>query len=115
MGLADEPSVAAQERGAMNVLAYLKIFGTLAPAAKPVWIDRSEVVRTPVTGVWFPAVQKMENVAAGALLGRVTDPFGRVLHEARAPFAGEILYVVGTPPVTEGEPLAFVGRIAPEP
>jgi predicted deacylase len=47
MGLTDEPSVAAQERGAMNVMAHLKI--------------------------------------------------------------------LGTPPVTEGEPLAFIGRIAPEP
>lgn len=116
MGLTDEPSVAAQERGAMNVLAYLKISGTpVTQEARPVWIDRLEVVRTPVTGVWLPAVAKMENVAAGALLGRVTDPFGKVLHEAKAPFAGEVLYVVGTPPVTEGEPLAFIGRVAPEP
>jgi predicted deacylase len=115
MGLTDEPSVAAQERGAMNIVAYLKISGTMTPAAKPVWIDKSDVVRTPVTGVWFPAVEKMQFVPAGALLGRVTDPFGKVFHEARAPFAGEVLYVVGTPPVTEGEPLAFVGRIAPEP
>jgi predicted deacylase len=47
MGLTDEPSVAAQERDAMNVVAHLKI--------------------------------------------------------------------LATPPVTEGEPLAFVGRIASEP
>jgi predicted deacylase len=79
---------------------------------KPVWIDKPEVVRTPATGVFFPAVQKMQNVAAGALLGRVTGPFGNVLFEARAPLAGEVLYVVGTPPVNEGEPLAFIGNIA---
>ena len=35
-----------------------------------------------------------------------------MLEEVRAPFAGEMLYVVGTPPVTEGEPLGFVGHIA---
>ena len=113
MGLSDEPSVAAQERGAMAVAAFLKI-AAASPARvdPPVWIDRSEVVRTPVTGLWHAAVEKKDNVAAGALLGRISDPFGKVLHEARAPFAGEVLYVVGTPPVTEGEPLAFVGRIA---
>ena len=35
----------------------------------------------------------------------LTDPFGTVLHEVRAPFAGEVVYVVATPPVTAGEPL----------
>ena len=34
----------------------------------------------------------------------------KVLREIRAPFAGELLYVVGTPPVTEGEPLGFVAQ-----
>jgi predicted deacylase len=64
-----------------------------------------------VTGVWHPAVEKMQSVATGTLLGRITDPFGNPLHEVRAPFAGEVLYVVGTPPVSEGEPLAFVGHV----
>ena len=75
-------------------------------------IDRAEVLRAPATGVWHPAVEKMQSVATGTLLGRLTDPFGTLLHEVRAPFAGEVLYVVATPPVTEGEPLAFVGRLA---
>ncbi len=114
MGQTDEASVRAQEAGAMGVIGFLKILARPVPLAKPVWIDRSEVVRTPVTGIFFPAVEKMQNVASGALLGRVTDPFGKVLHEARAPFAGEILYVLGTPPVNEGEPLLFVGHVASE-
>lgn len=115
MGQTDEASVAAQESGALRVAAFLRITPSESVRAeKPVWIDRSEVVRTPATGVWLPAVKNMQNVAAGALLGRVTDPFGTVLFEARAPLAGEILYVVGTPPVSEGEPLAFVGHIAPD-
>jgi len=115
MGLTDAASVAAQEAGALSLLAHLKIAD--APSVrveKPVWIDRSEVVRTPVAGIWYPEVEKMQSVVRGTLLGRVTDPFGKVLHEARAPFAGEVLYVVGTPPVGQGEPLAFVGRPAPD-
>jgi hypothetical protein len=43
-------------------------------------------------------------------LRRILDPFGNVLHEVRAPFAGELSYVVGTPPVTEGELLGFVAE-----
>jgi predicted deacylase len=113
MGLTDEVSVGAQEAGALSVMADLGMLR--APSVKvehPIFIDKSQVVSSPATGVWAAAVEKMQSVAAGTLLGRVTDPFGNLLHEVRAPFAGEVLYVVGTPPVTEGEPLAFVGRIA---
>ena len=81
---------------------------------KPLFVDRSEIVTSPATGVWHPLVQKMQSVATGTLLGQLTDPFGNVLHELRAPFAGEVLYVVATPPVSEGEPLAFVGHLTEE-
>jgi predicted deacylase len=112
MGLTDEPSVRAQEQGALSVMADLGILdGPSIKVDKPLFVDRSQVVTSPATGVWHPAVEKMQSVATGTLLGRVTDPFGAVLHEVRAPFAGEVLYVVGTPPVSEGEPLAFVGHV----
>ena len=112
MGLTDEPSVHAQEAGALSVMADLGMLE--APSVrveKPLFVDRSQVVTSPATGVWHPAVEKMQSVATGTLLGRLTDPFGNLLHELRAPFAGEVLYVVGTPPVSEGEPLAFVGHV----
>lgn len=54
-------------------------------------------------------------MAAGAVLGRITDPFGDVLHEARAPFAGEVVHVVATPPVSPGEPLCEIDRLAEAP
>ena len=112
MGLTDHASVAAQEAGALSLVADLGIQDL--PSVKvqaPVLFDRSEVVRAPATGVWLPVVDKMHTVAKGTLLGRIADPFGNVLHEVRAPFAGQLLYVVATPPVSEGEPLAFVGHI----
>jgi predicted deacylase len=115
MGLTDEASVAAQEAGALSLVRHLGIMDAPSVAVdKPVWFDGTEVLRAPVTGVWLPVAEKMQSVAAGTLVGRITDPFGAVLREVRAPFAGELLYVVGTPPVTEGEPLAFVARRAAE-
>jgi predicted deacylase len=111
LGQTDEESVAAHEAGALSLIAHLGIQDLPSVrVAKPVWIDRTEIVRAKTTGVWFPAVEKTQVVAAGALLGRVKDPFGEPLEEVRAPFAGEVLYVVATPPVTAGEPLAFVGQ-----
>jgi hypothetical protein len=113
LGLTDEASVAAHERGALSVVAHLGIQD--APSVRvtqPVWIDRGEVLRARASGVWHPAVERMQSVAAGTLLGRVRDPFGAMLEEVHAPFAGEVLYVVATPPVTKGEPLAMIGHIA---
>jgi len=113
MGLTDRVSVGAHVAGALSLLAHLGIQDLpSAQVAHPVWIDRAEVLRSPVAGVWHPVVEPMRSVAAGALLGRVTDPFGAVLHEARAPFAGEVIYVVATPPVSPGEPLGEIGRLS---
>ncbi len=111
VGRTDEASVAAHESGALSVIRHLGIMA--APSVrvkKPTWIVRSEVVKSPATGVWKPAVEQKQKVAAGTVLGHLTDPFGRLLQEVRAPFAGQVLYVVVTPPVSEGEPLAMVGE-----
>jgi len=45
------------------------------------------------------------------VIGHITDFHGRTLETIRAPFAGEVLYVVGTPPITKGEPVGFVGQV----
>jgi predicted deacylase len=110
LGRTDEASVANHERGALSLLAHLRIMD--APSVRverPVWIGRNEVLRAPATGVWQPVVEPMQTLAEGGLVGRLTDPFGQVLHEVRAPFAGIVLYIVATPPVSEGEPLAGLG------
>lgn len=112
MGLTDDASVDAHVNGALSVINYLGI--QTAPSIRAehaVWYEKSEVLRAPVTGVWRPLVDKMHSVAKDALVGRILDPFGNVLAEVRAPFAGEMLYVVGTPPVTAGEPLGMVAAV----
>jgi predicted deacylase len=115
MGEIDEDSIARIERGLAGVLRYLKMRATgPAPASNPVWIGRNEVLTSGATGLWYPAVERGYTVAEGAVIGRVTDFFGRTLEEIRAPFAGEILYIVGTPPITKGEPVGFIGARATE-
>jgi predicted deacylase len=114
MGLTDEASVAAHEAGALSLVRHLGIQAD-APSVKVtkvVWYDRSEVLRAAVDGVWYPAVEKTQTVAEGALVGTLRDPFGATLAEVRAPFAGEMLYVVATPPASKGEPLGMVARVA---
>ena len=112
--------VALAERGVWNLLRHLKMIpGELAPplqarAWATVWIDRYEVLRSPETGIFYAEAKPGYAVAQGALLGRLTDLFGNHLADIRAPFAGVVNYVVATPPVSKGEPLAMVGHIKKE-
>jgi hypothetical protein len=48
----------------------------------------------------------------GSNRGRATF---RTCRNVRAPFAGIVNYVIGTPPAVEGQPLGMVSRIAAPP
>jgi predicted deacylase len=65
-----------------------------------------------VTGIFYPLVERGHTVAEGTRLGYVTDFSGKRLFELRAPFSGMVLYILGTPPVNQGEPLAMIGQIS---
>lgn len=110
LAVSDEASIARIERA---VAGWLKLLGMRAagpdPVESPIWIDRSEVLTSRHTGIWYPLVERGHTVAQGTLIGRVTDFFGKTLEEIRAPFAGEVLYVVGTPAMNAGEPVGFIG------
>ncbi len=113
MGATDDESIARIERGVMSVMRHLKMIeGRPQMVEHPMFIDRSEVLQSSETGIFYPLVEKGHTVVKGALMGYVTDFFGKRIYELRAPFAGEVLYILGTPPVTKGEPLAMVGRVA---
>jgi predicted deacylase len=106
----DEESIALVERGVAGLLRHLAMRGDgPPPVAAAIWLTRSEVLRSGSTGIFYADVERGHTVAKGTRLGRVTDFHGKVLEEVLAPFDGEILYVVATPPITKGEPVAMIG------
>ncbi len=113
LGATDDESIARIERGVMNVMRHLKMIeGRPQVVEHPIFIDRNAVLRSEETGIFYPLVEKGHTVAKGTLMGYVTDFFGKRIYELRAPFAGEVLYILGTPPVSKGEPLAMIGHVA---
>ena len=110
MGVVDHESVRLVEHGVAGVMRHLGMRDE-GPALvrSPMMLERSEVLRSGATGMFFPAVAKSQSVAQGALIGHVSDFHGKKLEEIKAPFAGEILYVIGTPPISKGEPVAMIG------
>jgi predicted deacylase len=110
MALVDEPSIDMVRRGVAGLMKHLGMRGDgPPPVAKPVLFERNEVLRAGVTGIFYAAVEKGLEVKKGARLGHITDFHGKTIEEIVAPFDGHILYVVGTPPITKGEPVAMIG------
>jgi predicted deacylase len=112
MGEIDNESIVRIERGVAGLLKHLKMRTEgPEPVKNPVMFERSEVLRSAFTGIWHPLVEKAQAVKQGTVIGRVTDFHGKVLEEIKAPFAGEVLYVVGTPAMNKGEPVGYIAAV----
>ncbi len=112
LGRTDEESVARNVRGVMSVMRHLgMVDGRPEPAADPVWIDKYEVVYSRHDGLFAPRVGMGYHVRQGQVVGTVTGYLGEWKEDVKAPFTGILLYVIGTPPCNEGEPLFEVGRV----
>ena len=109
MGLAESEMVQRNLDGALHVLRHLGMLaGAPTQTPAPVWLGKYAVLTSPETGTWHPAVERAHTVAKGAVIGRITDFFGAVIAEVKAPFDGEVMYVVGTPAMSKGEPVAMI-------
>jgi len=110
LGLADEEMVQHNLTGVLRLLRHLAMLpGAPEPLPAAVYFERTEVVRSPGTGVWYPAVTEGQAVARGGVLGVLTGFFGDTLSVIRAPFGGVMMYVVPTPAMNQGEPVGMVG------
>jgi predicted deacylase len=99
-------------RGVESVMRFLKMVdGKPAKVRKPVYLDPTEVLSSPATGILYPHVERNAMVKKGAVLAHITDFFGKKIAEVKAPFAGVVLYVVATPPITKGQPVGCVAHI----
>ncbi|MDR3698919.1 MAG: succinylglutamate desuccinylase/aspartoacylase family protein [Candidatus Sulfopaludibacter sp.] len=112
LGTTDEASVQQIVAGVQGVMRELKMLETgPPPVAKPVFLDPSEVIFSPATGILYPMVERGQMVAKGDLLAYLTDFFGTRIAEIRSPLDGVVLYIVATPPMTEGQPAGCIGQI----
>ncbi len=109
LGGTDQESVDIIKKGIWSVMRLFQMVeGAPDTVANPIYLDPSEVLSSPATGLLYPKVEKGQMVKAGDLLVSVTDFFGAPLADVKAPFDGVVLYVVATPPIVKGQPVAFV-------
>ncbi len=113
LGTTDPEPIERIVRGVFSLMRHLKMLeGAPERVAHPVFLDPTQVVTSPATGILSPKVERGQYVAAGTVLATITDFFGRTIAEVRAPLSGIVLYIVATPPITQGEPVAFIGAVA---
>lgn len=116
VGVPTEEMIVVNVQGALRVMRHLAMLpGPRELVAHPRWIDPAEVVVSPGTGTWHPAVHADDHIAKGAPLGRLTDYFGGDAVDVPSPMDGTVIYVVVSPAMAAGEPVAMVGSVVSTP
>jgi len=109
-GTVEAADVEALVRGSLSVMRYLRMLpGAPDSVTKPIWITSVATVNSDQAGIFYPLVERGAAVAKDAPLGYVTDFFGQKIFEARAPVAGEVLYICSVPSMTKGGTIANIG------
>ena len=113
LGMSDNESIQQIVSGVRGVMRHLKMLDDgPAPLANPVYLDPSVVIASPATGILYPEVERDQVVSKGTVLARITDFFGRPIAAVESSIDGLVLYIVATPPMTKGQPIACVGTVA---
>jgi predicted deacylase len=112
-GVVEADDVALLVDGTLNTMRALKMLsGDPRPIQNPVWLDKVVDVLSDGPGIWYPLVKRGTYVQEGMKIGFVTDYFGKLIFEARAPVSGVILHVNAVPSLKKGDNIADIGTIA---
>jgi len=112
-GTVETDDVAQLVNGTLSTMRYLKMIpGEPHYIENPVWLAKTVDVVSEGPGIWYPLVKRGTYVQEGMKIGYVTDYFGKVILEARAPAAGVILHVNAVPSLKKGDNIADIGVVA---
>jgi uncharacterized protein len=109
-GTVEPDDVALLVNGTLSTIRALKMLpGEPHNIENPVWIEKLEDVLADSPGIWYPLVKRGTYVNAGMKLGTITDYYGRVIAEPRAPVSAIVLHVNAVPSLKKGDNIADLG------
>jgi uncharacterized protein len=112
-GTVDADDVALLVDGTLRTMRALKMLsGNARPIENPVWLDKVVDVLSDGPGIWYPLVKRGTYVQEGMKIGFVTDYFGKVILDARAPVSGVLLHINAVPSLKKGDNIADIGVVA---
>ncbi|MEL6536576.1 MAG: M14 family metallopeptidase [Bacteroidota bacterium] len=109
-----EPTYVHQiEEGIHRLLHSLEMqpIGPKPKSGETIFISERSYLSSSHTGIFYPAKTHGEYVVAGMKIGHITNFFNETVEEVFADTNGIILYILGTPPVNEGETLVAIGMV----
>ena len=112
-GTVESDDLALLVKGTLSTMRALKMLpGEPHVIENPVWIEKLSDVLADGPGIWYPLVKRGTYVSAGMKLGTITDYFGKVIAEPRAPVTGVVLHVNAVPSLKKGDNIADLGVVA---
>lgn len=112
-GTVESDDVALLVNGTLSTMRALRmIAGEPRYIENPVWLAKVVDVISDGPGIWYPLVKRGTYVQESMKLGYVTDYFGKIILEARAPATGVILHINAVPSLKKGDNIANIGVIA---
>jgi len=100
--------------GTLSTMRALRMLpGEPRVIENPVWIEKLSDVIADGPGIWYPLVKRGTYVSAGMKLGTITDYFGKIIAEPRAPVTGVVLHVNAVPSLKKDDNIADLGVVAP--
>jgi len=98
----------------INILRYLKVYPGEAVKPSPEnpvkTITQGVYLDADFSGRWYPLAGRDDKIKKGQKIGCIKDLFGNVLKEYYAEYDAEILMVVATLAIKEGDPIIAYGR-----
>jgi predicted deacylase len=112
-GTVEADDVALLVQGTISTMRALKMLsGNSRPIENPVWLDRVVDVLSEGPGIWYPLVKRGTYVQKDMKIGFVTDYFGKLILETRAPVSGVILHINAVPSLNKGDNIADIAAVA---
>ena len=112
-GTVESDDVNLLVNGTLSTMRALRMLpGEAHFIENPVWIEKPSDVLADGPGIWYPVVKRGTYVSAGMKLGTITDYFGKVIAEPRAPVSGVVLHINAVPSLKKGDNIADLGVVA---
>jgi predicted deacylase len=112
-GTVETDDVALLVNGTLSTMRALKMLpGEPHYIENPVWLEKIVDIISDGPGIWYPLVKRGSYVQEGMKLGYVTDYFGKIILEPRAPAAGVVLHLNAVPSLKKGDNIANLGVVA---
>ncbi len=112
LGNVQTESVHLIKKAVYNMLDYMNMYSSGKSAVKnpsAVYLDNQEYAKADFSGIFHSTLKSGDYIKTGEKIGFISDEFGKVLTEIKAPASGVVLYKIGTPPVNKGETVFCIG------